>query len=204
MARVCVFVDGFNVYHSMIEHRPALTRFKWLDYMALARCYIGGKDTLQRVVYFSALATWDQHKVNRHQTYLRALRRQGVEVVLGKFKRKDRRCRLCRGTFQTFEEKLTDVNIAIHMFRGAFLDEYDRAILISGDTDILPAIRAIHELFPAKQIGVVIPVGRRSEDLKQECDLHFRMQEAQLARCQLPERMADSAGADIQRPDSWR
>lgn len=203
MARVSVFVDGFNVYHAM-EQNASLHKYKWLDYAALARCYIGGRDTLQRVYYFSALATWNQDKANRHQIYLRALRRQGVEVVLGKFKRKDLKCRLCKGVYQTFEEKLTDVNIAIYMLRGAFLDEYDRAILISGDTDILPAIRAIHELFPAKQVGVVVPFGRRSEELKQDCDLHFKMQEAHLARCQLPDCIADSAGRDIRRPDSWK
>ncbi|MCX7044627.1 MAG: NYN domain-containing protein [Candidatus Sumerlaeota bacterium] len=202
MARVSVFIDGFNVYHAL-ERRPACHKYKWLDYAALARCYIGGRDTLEKVYLFTAFATWNPPKVNRHKLYLRALRKRGVEVVMGKFKRKEKNCQLCHKTFQTFEEKLTDVNIALYMFRGAFLDEYEKAILISGDTDILPAVKMIHELFLDKQIGVVVPIGGFSEDLKRECDFHYQMKESQLARSQLPEVLPDAAG-DIRRPTEWQ
>ncbi len=203
MPRVTAFVDGFNVYHAL-EANPAYRKYKWLDYAALARCYIGSRDTLGGVCLFTALASWDPDKVNRHQLYLRVLRQRGVKVVLGKFKRKDKVCRLCHREFHTFEEKLTDVNIAMHMFRGAYLDEYDRAILISGDTDIVPAVRMIHELFPTKQVAVVVPVGRYAVDLKQESDFHFQMKERQLARSQLPDVIHDPALGEIHRPDTWK
>lgn len=204
MARISVFIDGFNVYHAL-DNEERYHKYKWLDYMALGRCYIGGRDILEKVYLFTALATWNPKKVKRHQMYLRALRRQGVEIVMGKFKRKTLECRAsCKQKYETFEEKLTDVNIALHMFRGAYLDEYDRAILISGDTDILPAIRMIHELFPNKKVGVVVPIDGYSMELKQECDFHFQMKEGQLARCQLPEAMPDEPDGDIRRPDSWR
>jgi hypothetical protein len=42
MARVAVFIDGFNVYHAL-DGNPVWGKFKWLDYAALARCYIGGR-----------------------------------------------------------------------------------------------------------------------------------------------------------------
>lgn len=69
-------------------------KYKWLDYPSLARCYIGSRDTLGGVYLFTALASWDPDKVNRHQLCLRVLRQRGVKVVLGKFKRKDKTCRL--------------------------------------------------------------------------------------------------------------
>jgi uncharacterized LabA/DUF88 family protein len=203
MPRVTAFVDGFNVYHAL-EANPAYHKYKWLDYAALARCYIGSRDTLGSVYLFTALASWDPDKVNRHQLYLRALRQRGVKVVMGKFKRKDKVCRLCHREFRTFEEKLTDVNIAMHMFRGAYLDEYDRAILISGDTDIVPAVRMIHELFPTKDVAVVVPVVRYAVDLKQESDFHFQMKERQLARSQLPDVIRDPVLGEIHRPDTWK
>jgi hypothetical protein len=34
------------------------------------------------------------------------------------------------------------------------------------DSDLLPAIRAVQATFPSKQIGVIVPIGRASEDLK--------------------------------------
>ena len=43
MARVIAYIDGFNVYHAL-DRNPANHRYKWLDYKALARCYVGSKD----------------------------------------------------------------------------------------------------------------------------------------------------------------
>jgi uncharacterized LabA/DUF88 family protein len=208
MARVVAFVDGFNMYHALqgntTDSRPGKYRkYKWLDYMALARCFVGRQDSLQKVYLFTALATWDQGKAARHVQYLRVLRRRGVEVVMGKFKRRSRRCTECGKVYRTFEEKQTDVNIAIYLFRGALRDEYDKALLISGDTDALPAIRMVHELFPNKEVGLVLPIERKSEDLKQECDFYMHMKEQHLAESQLPDEVEDGPGGVAKRPPTW-
>ena len=202
MARIVVFIDGFNVYHAL-EDNPAYHKYKWLDYAALAACFVGGTDTLVKTYLFTAFATWNPAKVKRHQMYVRVLKRRGVDVVMGKFKRKDKTCTLCHRQFSTFEEKYTDVNIAIHMFRGAYLDEYDKAILISGDTDIVPAVRMVRSLFSTKQVGVVVPIGRTSLELEQECDFHFQMKERQLARAQLPDEIDDPVLGKLTRPATW-
>ncbi|MGH9861489.1 MAG: NYN domain-containing protein [Candidatus Acidiferrales bacterium] len=89
---------------------------------------------------------------------IRANESAGVRVVFGKLKRRDVRCRLCGGVFTKPEEKQTDVNIAIELLRLAVADRYDKAILISGDTDLLPAVKAVQTTFPGKQIGVVLPI----------------------------------------------
>ncbi|MCX6841286.1 MAG: NYN domain-containing protein [candidate division WOR-3 bacterium] len=208
MARVIAYIDGFNMYHALEGdttggQRGKYRKYKWLDYPALAKCFIGGQDTLEKVYLFTALATWDQDKVNRHSLYLRVLRRRGVEVVMGRFKRRTRRCTECHKVYRTFEEKLTDVNIAIYLFRGAMLDEYDKAIIISGDTDSLPALRMVRELFPNKEVGVVLPIERKSEDLKQECDFYIHMNEHHLARSQLPDEIDDPGRGKIRRPATW-
>jgi uncharacterized LabA/DUF88 family protein len=204
MTRVAVFIDGFNVYHALQE-KLQWHKYKWLDYGALARCYLGGKETLAAIYLFTALATWNQEKVKRHRTYLRALEAGGIKVVVGKFKRKDSVCRAaCKQPFHTFVEKLTDVNIAVQLFRGSYVDEYDKAILITGDTDILLAVKMAHDLFPTKRMGVVVPIGRQSEDLKCECDFHFRMKERHLQRCQLPEVVSSPHYGDLRRPESWK
>ncbi|MCX8037697.1 MAG: NYN domain-containing protein [Candidatus Sumerlaeia bacterium] len=203
MARIAVYIDGFNVYHAL-DSNCAWHKYKWLDYRALAACYLGGKDTLSHVRLFTSLATWNPDKVQRHRILLRAQELRGVEIILGKFKRKDTRCRAdCKKAFHTFEEKLTDVNMAAWLFRGAYLDEYDTAILITGDTDIIPAIKMIRSLFLNKKIGVVIPIGRSSNELKQNCDLYFRMNERQLLRSQLPDVLDGGAAGLLKRPSTW-
>ena len=39
------------------------------------------------------------------------------------------------------EEKGIDVLLAVDLVRGAYLDEYDTAVVASADTDLLPALR---------------------------------------------------------------
>lgn len=43
-------------------------------------------------------------------------------------------------------EKESDLRLAVEMVAGAFQDEYDRAVLVSGDRDFLPAVQKVQEL----------------------------------------------------------
>ncbi len=45
-----------------------------------------------------------------------------------------------------FHEKSVDVKLAIDMLIGAYENRYDTAILISSDTDLIPAIKHIKYL----------------------------------------------------------
>ena len=110
----------------------------------------------------------------------------GVKVVFGKFKNKDHDCRLCRGKYSTFEEKQTDVNIAIKLFQSAINNDFDTAVIISGDSDLIPAIEAVKTTFPTKQIGLVVPIGRRAKELMSVCDFRIKMKEIHLRTSQFP------------------
>lgn len=126
MNRVVFLVDGFNLYHAI----AAISRYKsykWLDLTKLTQWFARPKDSVVGVYYFTALVTWNSEKLVRHRTYIRALQSRGVNIVYGEYKRRDRTCRLCNRVYQTFEEKQTDVNIAIHLFRLAVADEFDTA-----------------------------------------------------------------------------
>lgn len=165
MDRVIAFVDGFNVYHSL---DGVCDEYKWLNYSALANAFIAkSKERLRKIYYFSALAKWNPDKVSRHQNYIRALEFSGVDIVLGKFKKVTKRCRaLCKREYSTFEEKETDVNIAIYLLKLAMLDEYDKAIIFSCDSDLVPAVKAVRQVAPQKHIQVIISYNRSAEDLK--------------------------------------
>lgn len=146
MAKYIFFVDGFNLYHAVDYYTLGADHFryrkyKWLNLYKLASLYVGRLDTLEKVILFTAFATWDPGKVARHKLLIRANESVGVEVVYGEFKRKDKLCRLCKRRSPSFEEKQTDVNIALSLFRLAVTDQCDRAVIISGDTDLIPAIK---------------------------------------------------------------
>ncbi len=125
-------------------------------------------------------------------------------MILGKFKRKDKTCILCKKTYSTFEEKQTDVNIAISLFKNAMEAKFDTAIIISGDSDLIPSIEAIKSTFPVKQIGVVIPIGRSSESLKQVCDFHMKMKEKHLKSSLFPDEIDLGSGVKLKCPSLWR
>lgn len=209
MARIVFFVDGFNLYHALdylqtgpdhFKYRP----YKWLNLYKLASLFVGSKDTLQDVLLFTAFATWDPAKVARHKLFIRANESVGVTVVLGEFKRKDKRCRLCGQRYSTFEEKQTDVNIALALLQYAIMDRYDRAVIVSGDTDLIPAIKSVRSTFPAKQIGVILPIGKSSEDLIRLADFRHKMREQHLSSCRFPNQLTLPDNSVLNCPDSWK
>ena len=209
MAKYVFFVDGFNLYHALDYTLQGpkhfrYRRYKWLNLHKLASLYVGRLDSLEKVILFTALATWDSGKVARHKLFIRANENAGVEVVYGEFKRKDKHCHLCGKKYQSFEEKQTDVNIALSLFSLAVSDGYDRAVIVSGDTDLIPAIKAVRASFPQKQIGVVIPIGRSSEDLLKHADFRFHMREQHLASSRFPDQIVLADDFTLECPVTWK
>ncbi|MFZ5801260.1 MAG: NYN domain-containing protein [Candidatus Omnitrophota bacterium] len=134
---------------------------------------------------------------------MRALQFVGVEVVFGAFRYADKICRVCHKQCKTFEEKQTDVNIAIKLFQTAVQDLWDTAIIVSGDSDLIPAIKAVKDTFPVKRIGLVIPIGRRAEELKQVVDFHMKLKEKHLFTSQFEDEITIDGGVKLTRPSTW-
>lgn len=205
MNRVSFFIDGFNIFHAL-DSQKAYHKYKWLDYSALAKCFVSSKDIIADIYYFTAYADWEPAKKARHQLLIRALTLKGVKIVFGKFKIRDKHCRLCHKTYQTFEEKQTDVNISVKLFQCAHNDTFDTGILVTGDSDIVPAIVAVKESFPAKKIGLVIPIGRSAEEMKNVCDFHMKIKEKHLRTSQFPDSILINTEKNItlNRPEKWK
>ena len=60
------------------------------------------------------------------------------------------KCHLCNKHYLTHKEKRTDVNIALKLFCDAIDDLYDKALIISADSDLIPAIQAVNKYTPDK------------------------------------------------------
>lgn len=141
--KVAVYVDGFNLYHGLVNlSKPHL---KWLNLKSLAEKFINHQtESIEKVYYFSAIATFmDKETVLRHRAYIEALQTIGIEFVEGNFKNKllTYKNKHLEFKWKKHEEKETDVNISIYMIRDAIKGSYDKFILITNDTDIVPAVK---------------------------------------------------------------
>lgn len=117
---------------------------------------------------------------------------------------KDRICRICHRSYRIPEEKQTDVNIAIKLFETAVADTWDTALIISGDSDLIPAIEAVKKTFSVKQIGVAIPIGRRAEELKLVTDFRKKVKQKHLQTCQFDDTITIDSNNILHRPPTWR
>jgi uncharacterized LabA/DUF88 family protein len=203
MDRIAFFVDGFNLYHALRE-KSEYHKYKWLDLSKLCAAFTMKKDKVVDIYYFTALTTWNQPKIARHKDYIRALESKNVHIIYGEFKRRDKLCPLCKKTFHTFEEKQTDVNVAIYLFKLAIQDSYDTAIIISGDSDLIPSLSAVRTMFPNKRLGVIIPIGRASESLKQTAHFHMKMKQYHLQSSLFPAIVNLGQNQTVTCPESWR
>jgi uncharacterized LabA/DUF88 family protein len=230
--RVAFLVDGFNLYHSIrdAEKQCADRPQRWLDLRAFCQDYVrhfGRNAVLEGVYYFSALAKHLQASnpgvVLRHVAYIDAIASTGVQVTLANFKARDKyipfeHCsfrlrwlrrpirlplRGCTVMFQRAEEKETDVAIATKMMELLHGNAADAVVLVSGDTDLLPAIRTARRLFPAVRVAVCFPFRRQNVDLKQAVSHSFKVRKEQYAKHQFPDPVVLPNGRTIDKPALW-
>lgn len=213
--RVSFLIDGFNVYHSLDTlGKMTGASIKWLSLLRLCEGYlqavrggVGERVELAQVHYFSALAEHllprNPEVVERHSSYIRALTESGVNVQLSRFKRRDVRCPECGKRFVRYEEKETDVAIGLKLVEVLATDECETVVLVTGDTDMIPAISAARRLFPDRKIGVGFPFLRHNRELAQHADYSFKIDQRSLLKAQFPAHVRLRDGSEIVRPAGW-
>ncbi|EJW21397.1 hypothetical protein IMCC14465_11930 [alpha proteobacterium IMCC14465] len=117
-------------------------------------------------------------------------------------RKKNIKCKICEKEFSKHEEKETDVNIAVHMIDAAHSDEVDYFILISGDTDLSPAIKFIKENYPDKIIKIIAPPRRANSEMRRIGDRFRELRAHHLADNLFPEEIQTAKGMII-RPDKY-
>jgi len=221
LLRVFGFVDGFNLYHALEKFEPSVLtpgtdpyryqKYKWLCLTSLMKKFVRPKsETLVGVELFTAYPNWPntEDKRRRHETFVSAQQYKGVHVTLGDFKPKLETCRAdlgCKRTFYTNVEKQTDINIAVSMIKRA--PEYDKAILLTADSDQVPTISLLREMYKNKTFAVMPPIGRGAKDLARVCHEYFRMTEQHLIDCQFPNPLPieknGKVSSHLVKPTAW-
>lgn len=211
LKRVACFVDGFNLYHAIDDLNkagPSRHYLKWLSLKQLTQAFI--RPTTEEVVdvhYFSAYATWRLDASVRHKQYVAALESTGVKVKLGQFKAKDRSCKKCGAKWTGHEEKESDVNFAVELLNRAWRKEFDRAIIVTADTDIVPVLQMVKRDHPLLHLTAAIPEQRYGNalSLRNACHNSLRIKEAHLLNSLFPEDVLDKDGNIVAtRPNKYK
>ena len=171
--------------------------------MALAESVTPKGDTIENIYYFTTFAKWKKPSWDRHKLYVKALRSVKVKDIHGRFMRHKETCNSCGHEFWAREEKQTDVNIACVILCDAMNDLFDKAIIVSGDTDLIPVINAVHSHFPNKEIGVMFPLRRYRSSLEKVADFAITMKEQLLKQSQFDDEI-EVGGTILSRPDYWK
>jgi uncharacterized LabA/DUF88 family protein len=198
MDRVVAYVDGFNLYFGLkAEHGR---RYLWLDLQALVEGLLLPNQELREVQYFTARVRDDPYGERRQAAYLDALacHCQKVRRIDGRFQEKTRGCKNCGARWTSY-----DVNISVALIEGAALDAYDTALLISGDTDLRPAIASVKRLQPDKLVFAAFPPRRYSARLVQSVDAYTRIGHDKIRNAQLPHEVVTKGGVRLNRPAYW-
>jgi uncharacterized LabA/DUF88 family protein len=104
-----------------------------------------------------------------------------------------------------YSEKKSDVNLAIAMLTDALEDLYDVAVLVSADSDLIPAVEVIRKHIPNKRIALLLPPERGSIALKNSCHIALgTLNEGIIKKSQFPNTVISKSGYPLLRPSHWR
>tara|TARA_B100000609_G_C16995060_1_gene320684 strand:- start:136 stop:594 length:459 start_codon:yes stop_codon:yes gene_type:complete len=127
--RVIVYIDGFNLYFGLKKLTGSL------NLELLAKHLLKPNQELVKVNYFTARISsrkGTSEKQRRQNAFLEAVGTlPNTYIHYGHFLEKQTTCRNCGAKTSKFEEKMTDVNIAVELLRDAMQDQFDTALLIS-------------------------------------------------------------------------
>lgn len=139
MKRAFLVIDGGNFYHKL--KRLEITSLLDFDYRGFAT-WLSRNDKLTECGYYVGQIREEpgsvkSRKLKQNQDRLFArLRTQGFFIKTGYILKSD----------GSYTEKGVDIQIAVDICMKAVRDEYDKLILVSSDTDLIPAVKESRNL----------------------------------------------------------
>ena len=138
--RVFIQVDGSNFYHRLKERPVRLENLLQFDFAKFAKLLANGEKVVKAVYYVGRVRAKPNDKkamrmMSNQQRLLARLRNQGWSTSVGFILKTD----------DKHHEKGVDVKIAVDIVVGAYENLYDRLILVSSDTDLLPALHVVRK-----------------------------------------------------------
>jgi hypothetical protein len=200
-----IYVDGFNLYYGALKGTP----YRWLNIAKMCHLLLP-HDRINKIKYFTALV--DPRPSNpdqraRQETYLRALATvPNLSIIYGFFLTHEVTMPLAgpSGGYARVikaEEKGSDVNIAAHLLIDGFNKDYEIAVVVSNDSDLLLPIRVVAEQLD-KPVGLLNPQKHPSTALSPYVKFIKQIRPGVLAKSQFPAVLTDHNGK-FPKPASW-
>ncbi len=136
--RVAVYIDGNNFYGYLKDKEINFAKGVKFNYSNFVNYLVGDRNCVSKRYYVGIARNIDDSPkskriVRGQQKFLETIKNEGFIVKRGRVMYDQGKIR----------EKGTDVKIAVDLVIGAVDDVYDTAILVSSDTDLIPAVKYI-------------------------------------------------------------
>ena len=206
MARVYVYIDGFNLYYGIKRTKAS----KWLDPVALADRFFP-EDEVLAVKYYTARvkARIDPGAPARQEVYIRAIDdNPRLSITYGQFRIGQVALPLVKpeegkkwARVWKAEEKRSDVNLAAHLLTDAFESRFDIAAVVTNDSDLREPIRIVRNPPLGLKIHILNPTFGKPTEMGG--GLHTDIAPGDYAACLLPNPVVLSDGTALTMPEEW-
>lgn len=221
--RTTIYVDGFNLYYRLLKSEP---KFKWLNLKALGEQILQPANKITKVRYFTARVSsrsGDPDAPRRQQIYFDALSTvPEIEIHLGNFLISKTWAGLvhpdldpskpnAKPPFMPWpnvvrvhktEEKGSDVNLATHLLHDAYQRNFDVAVVITNDTDLVEPIRIVTQELN-QTVGLLTPVSKPAASLVKYASFVHHIRDAHLGAAQFSDHLFTPKGTTVQKPPTW-
>ena len=159
---VAVYIDGGNLYRRLKDFNIPKNKNRF-NYLAFIKYLVGDRGIVSKRYYIGTVKNVDGSKksekmVRGQQKFLDGIEREGFEIKRGKIMYDEGNIR----------EKGVDVKLATDLISNAINNKYDMAILVSNDSDFVPAIKEVQKI--GKQVWNINFPKRKSFHLNQICN----------------------------------
>lgn len=170
---VSVFIDGSNLFHGLKKDFPGFA----IDFQKLVTKLVAGRN-LRRVYYYYAMPNQSDNldAYKKQQKFINAISMLPYfKVVRGRLERRES---FDKKGF-VYVEKGVDIALAIDMI--SYLDTYETAILVSGDSDFAKVVEYLQQ--KGKHVEGYATESLMSFFLSQTLDVSFTFNDSFLADC---------------------
>jgi len=166
MKRVAVFIDGNNFYFGLRKIYGKDKSLKNFDFQKFAN-FLAGNGKIVDIFYYNAQLDreFNPKKFKSQKEFFNKLKAiPNFNLILCKLLKRN-----ITGTNKYYYIlKEDDIHMAVDMVDGSADDNFDTAILVSGDGDFVPAVRSVKRR--NKKVENIYFKGSSSKTLKNYCD----------------------------------
>jgi uncharacterized LabA/DUF88 family protein len=159
--KVNFIIDGMNIFHAVKDKFGI--NFLNLDLNKLVRQISLKDENILSIKFFVSPFVGNTNLAQIQRGFIdRNSKLSYVDLKLGVFRKRNIKCQKCANQVVHYQEKHTDINIALEISRSAIDRSIDKIYVITADDDFKPAIASFKLIAPNKKLVIVLPPGRFS------------------------------------------